>query len=512
MPLLRKGVLVPSEGSDYSKPSMFLSDRAAFTQNMRYYRNELRKRPGKAALGGQIADASQIMSFGKLELSSGVKHLVRTSKTKFERFNTSTLTWDSISNTAWTGGDEDFHSIVNVTENDMIIVTNYIDAIRKWTGSGNNASLGGSPPRAKYGCYLSPYILLAYINQLGVVSPWKIQWNDTNAPEMWTGGNSGSALISDEPSPIQNIAKLNEFVAVYKKESLALGRKVDTADVFLFETIRTGVGLASPRAFADAEGQHYFMGLNDFYVWNGARVESIGGPVRDEVFAQVDREKINRCFAVHIQELNEVWFFVVVAGGSWPTQIWKYNYRLGYWYFDTCNLLTAAIKWERINSQSWDDDPGAWDDAQDIWDSGTSVAAWEDIVFGNSTGYAYNLDYSTTNDDGEAVSAFVVSKDYTGDQLEFNKRWLQIDIWAKGPGKLYVDYSTDEGDTWVNIPYTSTQAYIQLTGAYVKTEMYFDILAEKIRFRFRNAETGETFFLRNFYPYYLSRDQIATRR
>ncbi len=512
MPLLRKGVLIPSEGVDYSKPALFIPERGGFPQNMRFYREAMRKRPGKAFLGGQISDASHITGYGKLELSSGSKHLVRTSKTAFERFNTSTLAWDSISNTPFTGGDEDFFSMVNVTEDDLLIVTNYVDAIRKWPGSGNNAALGGSPPRAKYGCYLSPYILLAYINQGGVVSPWKIQWNDTNAPETWSGGNSGSALVSDEPSPIQNIGKLNEFVAVYKKESLALGRKVDTSDIFLFPTIRTGIGLAAPRAFADAEGQHYFMGANDFYVWNGARVESIGSAVRDEVFSQIDRQKINRCFAIHIQELNEVWFFIVVAGGTWPTQVWKYNYRRGFWYVDTCDLLTAAIKWERINSQSWDDDSGTWDEAQDVWDAGTSIANWEDIVFGSSTGYSLNLDYTTTDDNGSAVSAQFVSKDYTGDLLEFNKRWLQLDVWAKGPGKLYIDYSIDEGDNWVNIPYTSSQAYIQLTSVYTKTEMYFDKLAEKIRFRFRNAESDETFYLRNFYPYYLNRDQIATRR
>lgn len=512
MPLLRKGILIPSQGIDYSQPALFIPDRNGFPQNMRFYREEMRKRPGKTLLGGQVADATQIMGYGRLELSGGTKHLVRASKAKLERFNTSTLAWVSIANTAFTGGDEDFFSITDVTENEIIIITNYIDAIRKWTGSGNAAALGGSPPKAKYVTYLSPYTLLAYINNGATVNPWKIQWPDTSNPEVWTGGNSGSALISDEPSAIQNIAKLDEYVAVYKKESLALGRKVDTSDVFSFDTIKTGIGLASPRGFVGAEGQHYFMGQNDFFVWNGVRIESIGKAVRDEVFSQVDRNKINRCHALHVQELNEVWFFIVVSGGTWPSQVWKYNYRLGFWYFDTCSNLTAAIKWQRINTQSWDDDTGTWDSAQDIWDSGMSIANWEDIVFGDSSGYSLNLDYTTTNDNGVAVSAQFVTKDFTGDMLEFSKRWLKLDFFGKGPGKLYIDYSTDEGSNWTNIPYTSSTAYIDLTGSYTKTEMYFDVWAEKIRFRFRNAESGETFYLRNFYPYYLSRDEIETRR
>lgn len=512
MPLLRKGILIPCEGVDFSAPAMFINDRAGFPQNMRFFRNEIRKRPGKTLLGGVASDSTQIMGFGKLELSTGSKFLVRASKAALEKYNTSTLVWDSIASTAFTGGDEDFFSFATVTEDDILIITNGFDKPRKWVGSGNNAVLGGSPPYAKYCTYLSPYVLLAWLTEAGDYKPWKVAWCDTNAPETWSGGNSGSALLSAEPSPIQNIIKLNEFVAAYKKESLYLGRKVETSDVFIFDTVKTGIGLASPRAVAEAEGQHFFMGANDFYVWNGIREQSIGRALRDEVFSRIDRNKINRCFAVHVQELTEIWFFVVISGNSWPTEIWKYNYRNGFWYYDTCSSLTSAIKWEAVTTETWDDDSGAWDAAGDVWDSGLSVAKWEDIVFGDSGGYSYSLDYTTTNDNSVAVSAHFISKDFTGDQLEFMKRWLKLDLWGKGPGKLYIDYSTDEGSNWINIPYSSSQAYIDLGGTIIKYEMYFDIVAEKIRFRFRNAESDETFYLRNFYPYYLSREPIVTRR
>lgn len=512
MPLLRKGVLIPVEGVDFSKPSAFISDRGGFPQNMRFYRNEMRKRPGKTLLGGVVADSTQIMGYGRLELPSGSKYLVRASKAKLERYNTSTSAWVSIANTAFTGGNEDFFSFDTVTEDGLLIVTNGVDSIRKWTGSGNNAALGGSPPKAKFCAYLSPYLLLAHLTDGGDILPWAIDWCDTDAPEVWSGGNSGRNLRSSDSSPIQQIMKLNEFVAVYKKDSLHLGYKVDTSDIFQFNPIKTGIGLASSRAIAEAEGYHYFMGATDFYRWNGIREESIGAALRDEVFSRVDRNKISRCFAVHVQELTEVWFFIIISGDSWPKEVWKYNYRNGFWYYDTCDSLTAAIKWERVNTVSWDDQTGSWDSQQAVWDAGTSIALWEDIVFGNSAGYSLSLDYTTTNDNGSVVTGWFITKDYTGDILEFNKRWLQLDVWSKGPGKLYIDYSTDEGSTWVNIPYTSSQTYIDLDSTMTKYEVYFDVIADKIRFRFRNAEAGETFYLRNFYPYYLAREQIMTRR
>ena len=511
MPLLRKGVLIPVKGVDFSTPATFIDDRSGFPKNMRYLKNEIRKRPGKSLMGNQTGDALQVMGLGRLELSS-TKYLVRASQTKFEKFNTVTNLFESISNTPFSGNNEDFFHFTTVTEDGLLLLTNGADRIRKWSGSGNAALLGGNPPIAKYLTYLSPYVLIAHLTVSGDILPWRIDWCETNNPENWSSGNAGSALLSDEPSPIQNIAKLNEFAAVYKSESLYLGRKVETSEVFRFELIKTGIGLASPRALAEAEGNHYFMGANDFYVWNGVRPESIGAVLRDEVFSRINRENIKRCFALHIQELTEVWFFVVIAGYNWPKEVWKYNYRTGYWYFDTCEELTAAIKWERVNTRSWDDFIGTWNSAQTVWDEGTVVAKWEDIVFGNSLGYCLNLNYETTNDNGVAVEGWFITKDFTGDQLEFNKRWLQLDVWARGPGKLFIDYSIDEGSNWTNIPYTPSQAYIDLDGQLRKWEMFFDIIADKIRFRFRNNETGETFVLRNVYPYYLAREQIMTRR
>lgn len=512
MPLLKKGILLPVKGVDFSIPATFVDDRVGFAVNMRYDKGELRKRPGKTVVGGQTPNGDQVLSFGKLEHSTGIKYLVRASKRAIQTLNPSTNVWSTISIVTFTGNDDDYFSFANVTESNLLISTNYKSAMYKWPGSGNQALLGGTPPKAKFLAYLSPYLLAAYTDDGVSVEPWRIAWSDTDAPEVWTGGNSGEALISDEASPIQNIAKLNEFVAVYKRDSLVLGRKVDPPDIFRFETIKSGIGLASSRGFADAIGQHYFMGQNDFYVWNGIRIESIGGPVREYVFSRIDRSKINRCFALHVQELTEIWFFLVISGNEFPTEVWKYNYNLGWWYQDSCDRITAGIKWESASGLVWDDAVGTWDAQQIAWDDATIISNWEEIQLGTYDGYSAKVDYTTVNDRGVAVSARFDSKDFVADSMEISERWLQVDVWAKGPGKLYVDYSTDFGSNWINIPYQSSQAYVSLDSVMTKYEWYFDIWAEHIRFRFRNAESSETFYLQNFYPYYVAREEVRTYR
>ena len=511
--LLRKGVLLPAKGVNFAIPSTFVEDQQAFAENMRYDKGLMRKRPGKTTVGAQTPNSDQIMGYGLLQLSSGSKHLVRASKRSIQRLNTGTTTWETISIVSFTSGDEDFFSFANVTEANRLVSTNFKEAPYKWGGSGNQALLGGSPPKAKYAAYLTPYLLLAYTDDGVSVEPWRAAWCDTDNSEVWSGGNSGEALLTHEPSPIQNIAKLNEYAAVYKKDSLYAGIRVDPPDIFRFgDPVKTGVGLAAPKAFAEAEGFHYFMSSNDFYRWNGNRLEPIGAAVREHIFSRINKSKIARCFALHVQEQTEVWFFILTSSDSWPTEVWKYNYRFGFWYFDECAGITAGIKWENSTSITWNDIVGTWDQQQTSWDGFSTGVGTEEIMLGNSAGLSAKLDYTTTNDFGSAVEGRFISKDFIADSNELGARWMRLDLWAKGPGKLYVDYSDDFGSNWTNIPWQSSQSYADLTGVIAKYEWYFDVWANNIRFRMRNAESNETFYLQQFFPYYLNRGEEVTYR
>lgn len=512
MPLLRKGVLLPSKGVNFAIPPTFIEDQQAFAENMRYEKGIMRKRAGKTTVGAQTPDADQVMGYGLLQLSSGTKHLVRASKKRVQRFVAATSTWETISILTHTSDEEDFFSFANVTESNLIVSSNYKNPMYKWPGSGNQVLLGGSPPKAKYLTYVSPYLLAAYTDDGASVEPWRIAWCDTDNPEVWSSGNAGEALVADEPSPIQNIAKINEHVAVYKLDSLAIGLRVDPPDVFRFETIKTGIGLASPRAFADAEGQHYFMGRNDFYVWNGIRVESIGAAVREHIFSRLNTAYVARCFAIHVQEQTEVWFFILTSSDTWPTEVWKYNYRFGFWYFDSCANITAGIRWSNISSPSWNDLTGTWDQQQTSWDGLANGTGTEEIMLGTSSGLSAKLDYTVTDDQGTAVNARFISKDFSADSYEMGARWLKLDVWAKGPGKLYMDYSSDFGSNWITIPWTTSQNYADLTGVMQKFEWYFDIWATQVRFRFRNSESNEPFYIQQFFPYYLNREEAHTHR
>lgn len=506
MPLLSKAVLMPVEGHDYSKPPTFIELGAGFPVNMSYFRGELRKSPGKSKYGSVAISGGQIMGLGVLELNTLSKYLVRTSKTKIQKFNPATTAWDSISDSDFGGGDDDFFSFANDTANGLLVITQYINVMRKWTGSGNTAALGGTPPRCKLVEYLSPYLLAGYIDDGIAVNPWKIQWPDTNDPETWSGGNSGSLLLSSDPSPLKQLRKLGNDVAAYKQNALCLLHKVDTADIFTPETIRVGIGLVAQNAVAvDEDGTHYFMSPYDIFRWNGGVPESIGKPLKEYLFPRLDRTNIGRCFAVTMKSLSEVWFFVVISGQSWPTEVWKYNYANGRWYMDTCDNITAAIAWQRTASETWDDEVGTWDDALDTWDEGVSTEASEEVIVGRDDGYTLKVDKDLAEDDGVAIDSQHDTKDYYGGTPDQEERFLEFDVEMKGPGYVYLYYSTDHGDTWVNIPYSSTQSYFETTESYARFKAYPDVWARHIRFRIRESTLSKTIYIRDFQPFFLPR-------
>jgi len=502
----RKPVLMPIEGMDFSKPAKYIGEVDGFPKNLRIYRNELRKREGTSKYGSVAVAGAPIMGLGVLELPSGTKYLLRCSTLNIEYYDIGTSAWVDINVAPFAGTSSDFFSFANMPEQGYIAFTNGVDLPRKWTGSGNNSVLLNAP-KCKYLCWVQPYLLAAHTTGAGGY-PFEIKWCDTDAPTNWTTGNSGSQMLSDDPSPIKNVIKMNEYAAIYKRDSLWLGRKVSVSDVWQFDCVFSGDGLFASRTVADVNGIHYFMGKSDFYRWNGSQKEPIGEKVRDDVFRRVSRISAEQCHALHVAELSEVWWYIITAGNSYPTEIWKYNYRKGFWYYDTCNNITASTRWYRVDSETWNDESGTWDEAMDVWDEGAAVADYEEIITGRSDGHTLRMNYNSVNDDDVAVAAEFVSKDFTLDADEFYKRWLQLDVEMKGIGNVYAYYSIDEGNAWVNIPYNSTTAYVTLSEAYTKYEFYCDVVSEKIRFKFTCDGSSHLFYMRGFRPYYRAREEV----
>lgn len=500
---------MPVKGINLAVPATYLPEEHAFPENMRYWRGQMEKRFGMSKFGDVSIGAQKILHLATFETSTNVINLLRHTRYNIEKYNTSTSVYNDITGTDMSGDETDFFSSTTITEDDIYIFTNYIDNIRKWTTTGNTQDLGGDPPKAKFVEYVTPYLLIANLEESGTAIPTKLRWSGTSDPEQWTGGNSGSQLLTHESSPIRGMKKMGDFVFIYKEKSIYRGRKVSTTAIFDVPPYDFGKGLLAPRALAEANGVHYYMGLNDFYVNDGIRTTSIGSSIREFLFNRINRELAETFFAIHASQQKEIWFFITTSGNSWPNEIWKYKYDLGFWYSDTVSNILTGTEYKVVSSLTWDDSVGTWDSQVVAWDDVSGQADAPQIIMGDTNGLTYNQDPRNYNDNVTPFTGKLESKDYTGLPpqgsgkigIEEDQRWMQLDLWASGSAvKVY--YSKDGGDNWTYIK------AVTLTSSVKKYTCYFDIVSDKIRFKFENGENQGNFILRSFIPYYLGDGDI----
>lgn len=500
MPFLRKPQLQPVKGIDLSTPSTYLGDGNNYPQNLQLFRGDLKKRDGRSFMGDVSLGAQKILHLATFELTTGSIRLIRHTKTNVQKFNPNSRKWNDITGVDTQGGELDIPSSCVVTESDLYLFCDGVGPIRKYDDGVATATLGGNPPLAKCIEYITPYVLIGNLTDSGLAIPSKIQWCNTGLPEVWSGGNSGSQLLSDEPSAIRAIKKMRDYGFAYKEKSVYRGSKVSSAAVFNFGgPFSSGKGLYSPRAISDTGDAHYYMGLNDFHFNDGVRITDIGGPIREYLFNRLNRSRNVTCHSLHVEYYKEIWFFVTVTGQSWPTEVWKYNYAYDFWYFDTVvNCITAA-NYKQTKSRTWDEAVGTWDQQITTWDDQQGTAEAPIQIFGFDSGFCGQLDSSIITDMGQPINSLLDTKDFTGlvhNGIEYDTRWLQFDAWASGE-TLKLSYSTDYGATWKFIKEKP------LKGSVEKITFFFDIIAKHIRFRLQAEGPTSRLTLRAFTPYFL---------
>lgn len=513
MSYLRKGELLPVKGYNFSVPSTYLPEGHGFPQNMHFFRGEMRKRDGRTKLGNPVIGNHKVMHLGVFRLSDLSVRLMAHTRYNLMRYNTSTKKFDDFTGIDLTGDETKFFDHTVVTENDLYIFTNGVDEIRKFDDSADSSALSAGVI-ARFVEYMSPYLFVADVTEGGLNIPTKGKWSDSGDPTAFASGNAGSKLFTDDPTAIRAAKKLKEFLFIYKEGMTYRGRIVSTSDIFSFNIFDTDQGLYSPRALADGSGQHFFMGLNDFYVNNAARIQSIGRDVREYIFNRLNREKNETCHAVHVAEYKEVWFFITPTGEDWPTEVWKYNYDVGFWYYDTCNSIITASNYKIVETVAWDDLIGTWDEQPQIWDEQAGQADAPIQVFGDKDGIVSYRDPLARDDFGVAFTSRMESRDYTGLPnltrvgdgqtiigIEEDIEWMQLDLWAKG-GCAKIYYSLDYGDSWVFVEER------EFTDAIKKHSFFIHVISPQIRFKAENDQSGETFYIRAWIPYYLDAGQI----
>lgn len=289
-------------------------NQAADLQNIVLLTKGFRKRNGDTPFNSSamVSGSTAIVGAGYVKFDSGTEFLNAIAGTKF--FTSSALTGtmaDVTGGVTITSGQNNLWTPV-ILRNLQVWFGGAPDAPLKYSGTGNAAALGGSPPSAA--------TAFAANNRIFAIStaanPSRIFWPILTSVEDWTGTGSGNADVSaSDGEALQCGVQLGTDRAILFKNSSTHLMALTRAPFPIFQ-LQNRTGIAGRRAFVNVNGVIYF-------VTPARRMKSTSDGINfqdyptsiDDVWDSINPERIAYIAGEH-DKLNERIIWCVSTGSS----------------------------------------------------------------------------------------------------------------------------------------------------------------------------------------------------
>lgn len=292
-------------GLNTTDPEYLLSlNQSADLDNLVLLDKGFMKRNGDSTFNSSamVSGSTAIAGAGYIQFNSGSEFLNAVAGTKF--FTSSALTGtmaDATGAVTITAGQNNLWMPVNYN-NLQIWFGGAPDAPFKYSGTGNAAALGGTPPSASTAFVANNRVFAIST----AANPSRIQWPVLGNPEDWTGSGSGTSDVnkSDGEALQCGIVTGADTAILFKNSSTHL--MVLTRQPFPIFQLQKGVGIAGRNAWAYANGTIYF-------ITPGLRLKS----TTDGVNFQIYPDSVNTLF--DSINPNRVQY---IQGTYYPMQEW----------------------------------------------------------------------------------------------------------------------------------------------------------------------------------------------
>jgi len=233
---------------------------------------------------------------------------------------------------------------------------------------------------------------------LGADDPMKVSFASQETLSTWTASatNTAGSQLLQGGSKIVGAKRTRGQILIWTDTTLHSMTFRGQPFVFGFRELASGCGLGGPLAVVEINGLVFWMGINQFFVFDGS-VRQLPSTVSNFVFDDFNLVQIEKVVAGLNKQHSEVFWFYCSASSSEIDKYCKYNYR------------------------------------ENVWDVGTlSRTAWADAsTFNNNIGagsnnFLYNHEIGV-NDDESAMTSFVESADMDigdGQEVAFIQRMI----------------------------------------------------------------------------------------
>ncbi len=503
----KDGSILLVKGINVELPAEYLDDQSLRESiNFEINRGLIRKRSGTTQLGDVIGGTGLEIMTGRELLREDIKYNVRVGLDKIEYYNTTTSAWVDITDTDLTGTTDDIHctAVPLLTGKTILCITNNVDPIQKWTGTGDVSNLGGTPPICKFIQEYKTYLVCANIGG-GTDIAQRVQWSDTADPETWDSGNAGFVDLIEDGGPITGLSLFGNYLAVHKRSSIYLGYPISSTAIFQFDRKATGSGTIANNSIVNLPtGEQIFLASDGIRIFNGVSSTLIETPINEEIRDEMDDSLAFKSWGVLVKDKDEVWIGIPLSGSSTPDTVYKFNYKTRVLYKDSRPGATVAWIGSASAGSTWDDMVGTWDAQTVRWNERGLNEDSDQINIGHVDGTVTRADETTAGDAGKNIISHIITKDFQ-DSQQVISRWKGMELWAKG-GSVNVEYSVDGGESWVSATNSPVTLSSEFPNYDSPIKVWFDVVGSKIRFKFSNNTNDEALTIKQFIIDYSPRE------
>jgi hypothetical protein len=240
------------------------------------------------------------------------------------------------------------------------------------------------------------------LDNIGVQDPLLIRFSDQESVVDWRPSTTNTAgdLRLGSGSKIVTAVETRQQILVFTDVSLHALQYIGPPFTFGINMISENITIRSPISVVAVDDTVYWMGKNEFYVYNGG-VQTLPCSVKDYVFSDFNSAQAEKCFGAVNSAFSEVWWYYPSASSDNNDRYVVYNYLQNIWYYG--NLTRTAWVDRGVNE--------------------TPIAAGRD-------GYLYNhevgFDDGSTNP-ASPIAAYIESSQFDigdGDQFSFVRRLI----------------------------------------------------------------------------------------
>ena len=240
------------------------------------------------------------------------------------------------------------------------------------------------------------------LDNIGVQDPLLIRFSAQESVVDWRPSTTNTAgdLRLGSGSKIVTAVETRQQILVFTDVSLHAMQYIGPPFTFGINMISENITIRSPISVVAVDDTVYWMGKNEFYVYNGG-VQTLPCAVKDYVFSDFNATQAEKCFGAVNSAFSEVWWYYPSASSDNNDRYVVYNYLQDIWYYG--NLTRTAWVDRGVNE--------------------TPIAAGRD-------GYLYNhevgFDDGSTNP-ASPIAAYIESSQFDigdGDQFSFVRRLI----------------------------------------------------------------------------------------